>query len=66
METGDVLWEIKLGSPVTGYPITCAVDGRQYLAVSTGTAANAGIFLRLTPELHPSTGNNLFVFALPD
>ena len=65
-ETGEVLWEINLGSPVTGYPITYAVDGRQYLAVSTGTAANAGIFLRLTPELRPSTGNNLFVFALPD
>ena len=44
-ETGDVLWEVNIGSPVTGYPITYAVDGRQYLAVSTGTAANAGIFL---------------------
>ncbi len=65
-ETGDVLWEVNIGSPVTGYPITYAVDGRQYLAVSTGTAANAGIFLRLTPELRPSAGNNLFVFALPD
>ena len=65
-ETGDVLWEVNLGSPVTGYPITYAVDGRQYLAVSTGSAANAGIFLRLTPELRPSTGNNLFVFALPE
>ncbi len=65
-ETGEVLWEINLGSPVTGYPITYAVDGRQYVAVSTGTAANASIFLRLTPELHPSAGNNLFVFALPE
>ena len=63
--TGEVLWEMNLGSPVTGYPITYAVDGRQYLAVSTGTAANASIHLRLTPELRPSTGNTLFVFALP-
>ena len=65
-ETGDVLWEINLGSPVTGFPITFAVDGRQYVAASTGTAATAGAFVRLTPELRPSFGNNLFVFALPE
>ena len=65
-ETGDVLWSINLGSPVTGFPITFAVDGRQYVAVSTGTAATTSAFSRLTPELRPSTGNNLFVFALPE
>ena len=61
-ETGEILWEINLGSPVSGFPITYAVDGRQYVAVSTGY----GRFLELTPELRPSTGNNLFVFALPE
>ena len=61
-ETGDVLWEINLGSAVTGFPITYAVDGRQFIAVSTGTPR----FIDLTPELHPSLGNNLFVFALPE
>ena len=60
-ETGDVLWKINLGSSVSGFPITFAVDGRQYIAASTGTPR----FLTLTPELHPSVGNNLFVFALP-
>ena len=60
-ETGEVLWEVNLGSPVSGFPITYAVDGRQYVAVGTGT----GRFLNLTPELRPSSGNNLFVFALP-
>ena len=64
--TGDVLWEINLGSPVTGFPISYAVDGRQYVAVSTGNAATASGFMGLTPELRPSAGNNLFVFALPD
>ena len=64
-DSGAVLWEINLGSPVSGYPITFAVDERQYVAVSTGTAANASINLRMTPELQPSAGNNLFVFALP-
>ena len=63
-ETGEVLWEINLGSAVTGFPITYAVDGRQYVAVSTGTAGTASGFIGLTPEIRPSAGNNLFVFAL--
>ena len=61
-ETGEVLWQINLGSAVTGFPITYAVNGRQYVAVSTGPPR----FIDLTPELHPSVGNNLFVFALPE
>ena len=64
--TGEVLWEINLGSPVSGYPATFAVDGRQYVAVSTGSSLTAMGANRLTPELTPSLGNNLFVFALPD
>jgi PQQ-dependent dehydrogenase (methanol/ethanol family) len=59
-ETGEVLWEVNLGSSVSGYPITFAVDGQQYVAVNTG-----GGQINLTPELHPSRGTNLFVFALP-
>ena len=62
-QTGDVLWEINLGSPVVGFPIAYAVDGRQYVAVNTG--AGGGTNRRLTPELRPSVGSNLFVFALP-
>ena len=46
--------------------ITYAVEGRQYVVVSTGSAGTASGFLGLTPELRPSAGNNLFVFALPD
>ena len=64
-ETGDVLWEINLGSPITGFPITYAVDGRQYVAVSTGATGTTNAQSRMTPELRPSIGNNLFVFALP-
>ena len=65
-ETGEVLWEINLGSPLTGFPITFAVDGRQYVAASTGVGGNPLAFLALTPEIRPSFGNNLFVFALPE
>ena len=64
--TGEVLWEINLGSAVTGFPITYAVDGTQYIVVGTGTASTASLFGRLTPEIRPSAGNTLFVFALPD
>ena len=59
--TGEVLWEVNLGSSVSGYPITYSVDGVQYVAVNTG-----GGQINLTPELHPSRGTNLFVFALPN
>ncbi len=65
-ETGEVLWEINLGSSVTGFPISFAVDGRQYVAVSTGSSITTGAFRGLTPELRPASGNNLFVFALPE
>ena len=64
-ETGDILWEINLGSAVTSFPISFAVNGRQYVAVGTGTASTASTFGRLTPEIRPSYTNNLFVFALP-
>mgnify|MGYP001326511392 FL=1 len=60
-ESGEVLWEINLGSSVSGYPISFAVEGKQYIAVNTG-----GGQPNLTPELRPSRGTNLYVFALPD
>ena len=60
-ETGAVLWEVNLGSAVTGFPVTYAVDGRQYVAVSTGQWRSGP----LTPELRVSGASNLFVFALP-
>ena len=64
-ETGEVLWEINLGSPVSGFPVTYAVDGRQYVVAGTGVGGNVSRNAVLTPELRPSQGSNLFVFALP-
>lgn len=60
-ESGEILWEINLGSSVSGYPISYSVNGKQYIAVNTG-----GGQPNLTPELRPSRGTNLYVFALPD
>jgi alcohol dehydrogenase (cytochrome c) len=63
--TGAVLWEINLGSPVTGYPITYSAGGKQYVAVSTGNSLVSGGLNRLTPELRPTAASNIVVFALP-
>lgn len=63
--SGKVLWEVNLGAPVTGYPVTYAVGGKQYVAASTGTSLVSSGVNRLTPELRPGTANNIFVFALP-
>ena len=46
-ETGEVLWEINLGSPITGFPVTYAVGGRQYVAVSTGQSLTSAMFNRM-------------------
>ena len=65
-DTGELLWEVNIGSPVTGFPVTYAVDGQQYVAVSTGRSLNTGALARLNPDHRPSVGNNLFIFALPE
>jgi len=65
-ETGQVLWETILGSQITGYPVTYAVEGRQYLAVPVGggTLANLSTY---TPELEAPSGSNMIVtFVLPE
>jgi PQQ-dependent dehydrogenase (methanol/ethanol family) len=64
-KTGKVLWETNLGSPVSGFPVTFAVAGKQYVAVNTGPSLVANSALRLTPELRPGNAANVFVFALP-
>jgi alcohol dehydrogenase (cytochrome c) len=65
--TGEVLWQTELGATVTGHPVTFAVNGKQYVAVSTGRSNVTGGLTRLTPEVVPAdSANKLFVFALPD
>ncbi|MEO6386872.1 MAG: PQQ-binding-like beta-propeller repeat protein [Croceibacterium sp.] len=60
--SGQVLWEMNLGSAVTGYPVTFETGGHQYVAVSTGFWLGDSF----TPELIHGTQGTLFVFALPD
>jgi alcohol dehydrogenase (cytochrome c) len=63
--TGKVLWDQNLGSPVSGFPVTFSVEGKQYVAVTTGPSLVANSTLSLTPELKPSRAGQLYVFALP-
>ena len=64
--SGEILWEVNLGSQITGYPISYSVEGLQFVAVSTGNALATSGLNRLARELSPSSTNNIFVFALPE
>jgi outer membrane protein assembly factor BamB len=64
--TGEVLWETNIGAPVSGYPVSFAVDGKQYVAITTGQSLVAGASRRVTPELTgESPPPQVVVFALP-
>ena len=67
---GEVLWQTRLPTSVQGYPITYAVEGKQYLAVPVGGGGGSwtsSIPVQLTPEKRRPVGaNGIFVFALPD
>lgn len=58
---GNELWSVQLNTSVQGFPTTFEVDGRQYLAVSTGGALNYNV---LTPEIVQPQGATVYVFAL--
>ncbi|MBI3320557.1 MAG: PQQ-binding-like beta-propeller repeat protein [Candidatus Omnitrophica bacterium] len=51
--TGRNLFRTRLSAPVTGFPMTYAVQGKQYLAVPVGSRGSVG-------------GNAMYVFALPE
>lgn len=63
--TGKVLWNTNLGSPVTGFPVSYRANGRQYVAVSTGTSGVSAGVSRLSREQAQGIANTLYVFALP-
>jgi len=67
--TGRVLWRTRLATSVQGFPISFSVDGRQYVAVTTGLGGGSPRLVPSTiaPEIRvPTTGQALYVFALPD
>src|SRR5687767_6339139 len=69
VRTGKILWQTRLATSVQGFPITFAVDGRQYVAVTTGLGGGSPRLVPATiiPEVRvPTTGQAIYVFALPD
>ncbi|HWP83624.1 MAG TPA: PQQ-binding-like beta-propeller repeat protein [Terriglobia bacterium] len=64
--TGQLLWELPVSGPVTGYPISYAVGGKQYVAVAVGGNTSGQRHLaQLYPELKAPLGSNLLmVFEL--
>ncbi len=66
---GAVLWKIRLGTAVQGFPVSFSINGKQYIAVTTGVGGGSPRIVPrvVTPEIHvPDNGNALYVFALPD
>ena len=69
VRTGEILWEARLGTSVQGHPASYAVDGKQYIAVTTalGGTSPRTIPGLVSPEItYPRNGNALYVFSLPN
>jgi alcohol dehydrogenase (cytochrome c) len=68
VKDGRTLWETRLGTSVQGFPVTFSIDGKQYVAVTTGLGGGSPreVPRVIAPEIHhPENGNALYVFALP-
>ena len=66
-DTGKPLWQSRLGAPLHGYPISYAVNGRQFVAVPTGMGVFKLMTARQAPDIYqPAGGNALYVFELMD
>jgi alcohol dehydrogenase (cytochrome c) len=69
VRTGKTLWQSRLGTSVQGFPVSFSIDGKQYIAVTTGLGGGSPRVVPRTiaPDVrHPQTGNALYVFALED
>jgi alcohol dehydrogenase (cytochrome c) len=68
VKTGAILWKTRLGATVQGFPVSFTVDGKQYVAVTTGNGGGSPrqVPSIITTDIHPpESGNALYVFALP-
>jgi alcohol dehydrogenase (cytochrome c) len=67
VRTGKTLWQSRLGTSVQGFPVSFSIDGKQYIAVTTGLGGGSPRVVPRTiaPDVrHPQSGNALYVFAL--
>ena len=69
-ESGDILWQTRLGTSAQGFPVTYLAGGKQYVAVPAGVGGASWSTLiphDLVPEItRPNHGNSIYVFALPE
>ncbi|MDB5460149.1 MAG: Quino(Hemo)protein alcohol dehydrogenase [Caulobacteraceae bacterium] len=67
VNTGKEMWRTVLPTSVQGFPVSFAVNGKQYIAVSTGLGGGSP---RIVPGqiikdiAYPDHGNALYVFAV--
>jgi alcohol dehydrogenase (cytochrome c) len=69
VETGQILWETRLGTSVQGFPVSFSAGGKQYIAVTTGLGGGSPRMVPRTiaPEIRPpNSGAALYVFELPN
>ena len=69
VKTGAILWKTRLATSVQGFPVSFSIDGKQYIAVTTGLGGGSprNVPAAITPEIRTApSGNALYVFALPD
>ena len=69
VKTGKTVWSVRLGTTVQGFPISFSIDGRQYVAVTTGLGGGSPEDKPMTmlASVHrPNNGQALYVFALPE
>ena len=64
-ETGELLWDTKVGGPISVSTITYAAGGKQYVAIQTGDTMASGSLTRQSGTEAPRGFNHLYVFALP-
>jgi alcohol dehydrogenase (cytochrome c) len=66
VDTGELLWQSRLGAPLHGFPISYGVDGKQFIAVPTGIGVFRAMTAVVSPEIYqPTGGEALYVFELP-
>ena len=71
VRNGEPLWQSRLSTMANGFPITYAVDGRQFVAFVAGPSIGASSWATILPgdlipdEHNPRGGSGVFVFALP-
>ena len=66
VESGELLWQTRLGAPTQGFPITYSVNDKQYVAVPTGIGVFRALTAVISPDIYqPTNGHALYVFELP-